>query len=86
MSKEKLGQDPVYPCRISGRYADIKIEHTGMSQRLLIAKDALCAILQSNNPSMMLLNDSQKAIYAFLMADHLLAEEQQDSQLESTPH
>lgn len=47
--KKKLGQGPAYPCDNNSEDTYIKKDDFGMTKYELIAKDAMCAIIASNN-------------------------------------
>ena len=77
MSEKKLGQEPVYPSKSKGRYADIVIENPGISQRLYLAGMAMQGLLANQSIRD---NDDDVQLYwiaqaSFNLADELLKQE-----------
>ena len=82
---DKLGQDPAFATSHTEGDANLITFHlgqTGMSKRLLIAKDAMCAIVSNYKLSCILdartrkVNNHKIVVeYAYELADELLRQE-----------
>ena len=71
--QKKSGQNPAFAC-VYGTYENGYLQE-GVSKRFYAACFAMQGILASPNADVQLLNDNQKAEYAFIMADKLLKQE-----------